>query len=326
MALALLAAVADLRGDPRLGPAVLVSHGLHASPRHRGHGGLHEGRPRGHRGRPTARPQPDAIRIRTGSPSRWCNLRAKLRNTLVELTAAPTLDKLDPKIWKAVPDRAGRRRKAPVGDKQQEEQFREFRAAFTPQERLDRVEQALAEALRPLREARPAGQAESGKARPGKPSRKSSIYPGGPARGSRSSPVSDVLIGDGTAIRDSLRRPAGTVGRGRPLVRLAPAAAEGAETHAHRRRPADQGGHGPGRRRPSPRCCVNYSVGQHVGQGRPAVGACATRFAAARNIRRPWPSGPSTSADARFAGRDGPDLRRPSCCAASTCGITSAAR
>ena len=81
-------------------------------------------------------------------------LRAKLRNTLVELTTAATLDKLDPKIWKdfqVLPaDGVTPSTAKPLTAQQQAEQFRQFRAAITPQDRLDRVEKALAEVFVPF--------------------------------------------------------------------------------------------------------------------------------------------------------------------------------
>ena len=104
-----------------------------------------------------ARSQSRYVYVQDAEP--LVQLRAKLRNTLVELTAAPTLDKLDPKIWKEFQTRRGRAAPSRPAAKQQEEQFRQFRAAFTPQERLDRVEQGRGRGLRPLRGARPVGQA-----------------------------------------------------------------------------------------------------------------------------------------------------------------------
>ena len=70
-------------------------------------------------------------------------LRGQLRTALVELTAAPTFDKLDPKLWQEFqpPLAEGA---APPTEKEQEEQFRKFRAAFTPQESLDRAAAAIA--------------------------------------------------------------------------------------------------------------------------------------------------------------------------------------
>ena len=132
-------------------------------------------------------------------------LRAMLHNTLVELAAAPTLDKLDPKIWEAfqIPLIEGQKRPT---DAQEEEQFREFREAFTPQENLTRVEDALDKVFLPFEahglldklgeEFGPGDQAQITVYPQGKPELRSSVH------------ISDVLIlvGDRTAIRDSLRK------------------------------------------------------------------------------------------------------------------------
>jgi hypothetical protein len=134
-------------------------------------------------------------------------LRAKLRNTLVELTAVPTLDKLDPKVWKEfeVPPAEG----TPLGAKllsasQQTEQFARLRAALTPQERLDRVDKAVAEVFAPFEERGLLNKLDS-KLGPGN-QEEIVAYPLGRPKDTQVLKVSDVLIGNGTAIRDSLRR------------------------------------------------------------------------------------------------------------------------
>jgi cyclic-di-AMP phosphodiesterase PgpH len=134
-------------------------------------------------------------------------LRAKLRNTLVELTAAPTLDKLDPKIWKAFQPPLAEGAKTPSG-KQQEEQFRLFRAAFTPQQRLEGVDKALAEAFAPFesRGLLVLDKLNQDKDKLGGGNQDEiTIYPVGHPDQQQTVRVSDVLIGDGNAIRDSLR-------------------------------------------------------------------------------------------------------------------------
>jgi cyclic-di-AMP phosphodiesterase PgpH len=131
-------------------------------------------------------------------------LRAKLRNTLAELTAAATLDKLDPAIWKAFQPPLAEGAKQPT-EKQRAEQFREFRAAFTPQKRLDRVEQALAEAFAPIEKHGLLDKLNQDKLGPGN-QEEITIYPVGRPDDYQTVRVSDVLIGDGSAIRDSLRR------------------------------------------------------------------------------------------------------------------------
>ena len=160
IALALLAAAtlcAVIRGWD---PPFPLSHGLHAAARHRGHGAPSQ--------RPTRRP-PQAAQQRARDQARYVyvqdaeplvQLRAKLRNTLVELTTAPTLDKLDPKIWKDFQAAAGR-----WGEAARRQAIRQSRRSssasfarrFTPQERLDRVEKAAGRGFCPLRAARPVG-------------------------------------------------------------------------------------------------------------------------------------------------------------------------
>jgi cyclic-di-AMP phosphodiesterase PgpH len=75
-------------------------------------------------------------------------LRGQLRSALVELTAAPTLDKLDPQLWREFQLKGA----TPPTPKEQEEQFRRFRAAFMPQESLERVDKAIAEVFAPYEE------------------------------------------------------------------------------------------------------------------------------------------------------------------------------
>ena len=205
IALALLAAVIICSVIRGWDPPFSLSHRLYAAARHRGHGAVHKGRPGGHAGRAATGPQPGHATSTCRTPSRWCSLRAKLRNTLVELTAAPTLDKLDPKIWKEFqpppPDGSCAAERA----KEREEQFRKFRAAFTPQESLDRVEKAMAEVFAPFEDRGLLDKLER-EERAGKPGGDRRLS-GRPSRSrSRRVRVSDVLIGDGTAIRDSLRK------------------------------------------------------------------------------------------------------------------------
>ena len=137
-------------------------------------------------------------------PKPLAQLRAKLRNTLVELTAAPTLDKLDPKVRSAFKFKLstanGKDRSA---DKEQQEQFRAFRAAFTPQEALDRVENALAEALAPF-EKQGLLEKLSDKDGPGN-QLEIVTYPEGHPEQKQVVPVGNVLIGDGNTIHDALR-------------------------------------------------------------------------------------------------------------------------
>ena len=83
----------------------------------------------------------------------------QLRNTLVELTAAPTLDKLDPKIWQEFQAAAGRGSDAADGQGARgavPQVPRGLHAAGIVGPRR----QGARRGLRPLRGARPAGQAQ----------------------------------------------------------------------------------------------------------------------------------------------------------------------
>ncbi len=85
-----------------------------------------------------------------------------------------------------------------------EEQFLEFRAALTPQKRLDRIDKAIAEVFAPFEEQ---GLLDKLSQDLGPGNQDEIIaYPVGHPQSQQILRVSDVLIGDGTAIRDSLRR------------------------------------------------------------------------------------------------------------------------
>lgn len=131
-------------------------------------------------------------------------LRAKLRNTLVELTAAPTLDKLDDKIWKAFQPPLADGTKPP-DDKQQAEEFIKFREAFTPQQCLDRIDRAVAEAFAPFEKHGLLDKLDQDKLGPGNQG-EITIYPVGHPEDEQTVCTIDVLTGDGSAIRNSLRK------------------------------------------------------------------------------------------------------------------------
>ncbi|MBU4399372.1 MAG: HDIG domain-containing protein, partial [Planctomycetes bacterium] len=130
-------------------------------------------------------------------------LRAQLRNTLAELTAAASLDELDPKIWKEfqLPPPEGA---ASPSAEEQKEQFLKFREAFTPQKTLDRVEKAIAEVFAPFEERGLLDKLDQSLG-PGN-QEEIVVYPEGHPKSRQVIQVGDVLIGDGTAIRDALRR------------------------------------------------------------------------------------------------------------------------
>lgn len=131
-------------------------------------------------------------------------LRAKLLNTLIELTAAPTLDKLDPKTWKDFQPPLVEGAKPPTA-KQQEEQFLEFKTAFMPQERLDRVEKSLAEVFAPFEDHGLLDSLNQESLGPGN-QEEIIVFPVNRPKAQQVVRVSDVLIGGGTALHDSLRK------------------------------------------------------------------------------------------------------------------------
>jgi len=128
-------------------------------------------------------------------------LRAELRNKLMELTAAASLDQADPALWNDFQIDAD---KLPTA-KPPEERFREFREAFAPQERLDRVVEALEEAFAPFENNGLLDKLDQDKLGPGNKD-EILVYPLHRPEERRAVPVRDVLIGDGTAIRDNMRR------------------------------------------------------------------------------------------------------------------------
>jgi hypothetical protein len=126
-------------------------------------------------------------------------LRAQLRNTIVELTTAPTLDRVDPQVWAAfqLPPAEGTAAPSP---KQQQEQFREFRAVFTPQENLERFASALAQVFAPFEQRGLLQKLDIDLNQ-----EEILVHPLGKAEPLQVVKVGEVLMGDATALRDSLR-------------------------------------------------------------------------------------------------------------------------
>ena len=153
-----------------------------------------------------ARDQARHVYVQDAKP--LVQLRAKLRNTLVELSAVATLDKVDPKVWKDFQSLPADSLALPGAKQftaqQQAERFRKFRAALTPQDRLDCVEKAVAEVFAPFEERGLLNKLDA-KLGPGN-QEEIVVYPLGRPQATHELRVSDILIGDGTAMRDSLRR------------------------------------------------------------------------------------------------------------------------
>jgi putative nucleotidyltransferase with HDIG domain len=130
-------------------------------------------------------------------------LRARLRNTIVEITSSAGLKDVDPQVWKEfqLPTSAGK----PSGEeKTAEQQFQEFRSAFTGPEKIEQLELALAAALRPYEQF---GLIDKLPQEPGEGNQDEIIvHPAGQAEPQLVIKVAEVLLGDGTAIRDSLRK------------------------------------------------------------------------------------------------------------------------
>jgi putative nucleotidyltransferase with HDIG domain len=138
-------------------------------------------------------------------------LRASLFNTVVELTAAPTLAKANRAVWRDFqpPPLPGKTPdKSLLSD---EQQFQAFRAAFTGQEKLDRFKEALADAFAPFERR---GLLDLGKLpqQPGKGSQlghgnqeEIQVHPVGQSEPVEIVKVADVLIGDGAALHSALQ-------------------------------------------------------------------------------------------------------------------------
>lgn len=135
-------------------------------------------------------------------PEPLVQLRGQLRAALLELTAAPTLDKLVPAMWKAFQPEGA----AKPTQKEQEEQFQKFRAAFTPQESLDQAMTAVAAVFAPF-EDRGTLDKPGDKNGPGN-SQEVVIYPVGKPKVRRHIPLSEVQINwsEWSVMRDALQR------------------------------------------------------------------------------------------------------------------------
>jgi len=134
-------------------------------------------------------------------PEPLVQLRALLRNTVVEVTGAATLDDLDRKVWREFqpPLPEGVKPPSPAED---EKQFQELREAFIGKENLDRFDQALTAVFDPLEKQ---GLLKSLPEEPaGGNQEEIRVLPAGQTEPVEVVKVSDVMIGDGTAVRESL--------------------------------------------------------------------------------------------------------------------------
>ena len=131
--LALVAAVAMCLRDPRLGAALRLSQRLRAACATSSPGVPFTRTIRGHRGRPSSRPASQVRYVYAQDPKPLEQLRASLRNTVVELTAAADADRVDPKhLWREFqlpPADAGAPARA---TRAEEEQFQRVPRGLTP--------------------------------------------------------------------------------------------------------------------------------------------------------------------------------------------------
>jgi cyclic-di-AMP phosphodiesterase PgpH len=147
-----------------------------------------------------ARSQVRYVYVQDSAP--LVQLRARLRNTILEITAASALKDLDQGIWKDF------RLPVPAGEKQSEEKtpdelFKEFHEAFSGTDKIESLGEVLTVALGPYEQH---GLIDKLPQEPGEGNQDEiSVHPIGQSEPLLIVKVADVLLGDGAAIRDSLR-------------------------------------------------------------------------------------------------------------------------
>ncbi len=129
-------------------------------------------------------------------------LRARLRNTVVELTAAERLEDADAELWAEFLPPPDPERPPPDAERQQA-LFEQLRAAVAGPKNLDRFEAALAEALAPWEERGLLKSLDTALG-PGN-EQEIMVYPAGEEESARVVRVSEVLLGDGSEVRQRLR-------------------------------------------------------------------------------------------------------------------------
>ncbi len=131
-------------------------------------------------------------------------LRAQLRNTLVELTSAPAGDGTPPKMWAEFQPRLEDGAK-PLTPQEQQTQFLAFRDALMSQNRLDSVEKAIADVFAPFEERGLLEKLDQEKLGRGNQD-EITVFRAGQPDSQQVVRVSDVLIGNGTTILDALQK------------------------------------------------------------------------------------------------------------------------
>ena len=134
-------------------------------------------------------------------PAPLKRLRDSLRNVLMEVAAAPTLDEVDPRLWAAFqpPPESG---ELVADEARHRARFAEFREALAGEENIARIDEAVAEALQPFETD---GLLERLAHSDWGNQQEISLYDVGDPERRRVVPVADVLIGDGSAVQRRLR-------------------------------------------------------------------------------------------------------------------------
>ncbi len=149
--------------------------------------------------RERARAQVRYVYVRDSAPLE--KLVASLRNTLLEITATPGFDELDPEVWTQFQPQADDRGGALPGD-DPAEAFRRFRQEVAGEEKLAKVEAAVADLLEPYRQH---GLLDKLAQEPGQGNQEEIVvYPVGEPEAREIVSISDVLIGRGTQIHQGL--------------------------------------------------------------------------------------------------------------------------
>ncbi len=147
------------------------------------------------------RARSQACYVYTHDPAPLVQLRASLHNAVVELTSAEKLDDLDRQLLSDFQFTAAADSHQP-SKAEQEEQFQKFRTAFTGKENPEKFAGAIAAAFTPFEEH---GLLEKLPTTPSEGNQEKILVGSNvPHEPPQVVKVSDVLIGDGTALRESL--------------------------------------------------------------------------------------------------------------------------
>jgi cyclic-di-AMP phosphodiesterase PgpH len=125
-------------------------------------------------------------------------LRASLKNTVIELTSKTALAEVDPRVWQefGIPEDED------ATPETQDAQFREFRATFAGQENLERFDRAAAAAFTPFEQR---GLLDTPPQAGRGNQEEILVHPRGALEPRQVVKTADVLMGDATAFQQSLR-------------------------------------------------------------------------------------------------------------------------